>query len=86
MIALMLPLLHSSNPRIIYDVLITMGYMASEFAPEIQKNFGAMILEFIYKALCHPMAKIQYKAALCIVNFEQGIAEEPEIKVMEPYL
>jgi hypothetical protein len=86
MIALMLPLLHSSNPRIIYDVLIAMGYMASEFAPEIQKNFGAMILEFIYKALCHSMAKIQYKAALCIVNFEQGIAEEPEIKVMEPYL
>lgn len=65
----MLPLLQSQNPRIIYDILITMGYMAIEFAPEIQINFGSMILEFIHNALCHPMQKIQYKAALCIVNF-----------------
>jgi hypothetical protein len=44
MIGLMLPLLQSQNPRIMYDILITMGYMASEFAPEIQINFGSMIL------------------------------------------
>jgi hypothetical protein len=44
MIALMLPLLNTQNPRIIYDILITMGYMAIEFAPEIQINFGSMIL------------------------------------------
>lgn len=29
----MLPMLQSENPRIIYDVLIAMGYMATEFAP-----------------------------------------------------
>jgi hypothetical protein len=86
MIGLMMPLLQSQNPRIIYDVLITMGYMASEFAPEIQINFGGMILEFIYKALFHPLQKIQYKAALCIVNFEQGIANSPEVTVMQNYL
>ena len=86
MIGLMLPLLQSQHPRIIYDVLITLGYMCSEFAPEIQKNFGNMILQFIYQALCHPLQKLQYKAALCIVNFEQGIANETEVKVMEPFL
>ena len=82
MIGLMLPLLQSQNPRIIYDILVTMGYMASEFAPEIQTNFGDMILEFIYRGLCHPMIKVQYKAALCIVNFAEGIQEHPDIKVM----
>mgnify|MGYP000280076423 CR=1 FL=1 len=69
MVGLMLPLLQSDNPRIIYDILITMGYMATEFAPEIQNNFGTMILEFISKAMNHPMLKVQYKAILCIVNF-----------------
>ncbi len=44
MIGLMLPLLQSDNPRIIYDILIAMGYMSTEFAPEIQINFGNMIL------------------------------------------
>lgn len=74
MITLMMPLLSSQNPRIIYDVLVTMGYFSTEFAPDIQIYFGQMILQFITKALQHSMPKIQYKAAQCIVNFEQGIA------------
>lgn len=86
MVGLMLPMLRSDNPRIIYDILIAMGYMATEFAPEIQVNFGAMILEFITNALKHPLLKVQYKAVQCIVNFEQGIAENTEVKVMEPFL
>lgn len=73
MIGLMLPLLNSENPRIIHDILIAMGYMASEFAPEIQTNFGVMILEFISRAMKHSLPKVQYKAVLCIVNFEQGL-------------
>ena len=36
MVALMLPLLQSDNPRIITDILVAMGYMSTEFAPEIQ--------------------------------------------------
>ena len=32
------------------------------------------------------MLKVQYKAALCIVNFEQGLSDHPEVKVMEGYL
>lgn len=44
MVGLMLPLLQSDNPRIIADILVAMGYMATEFAPEIQTNFGPMIL------------------------------------------
>jgi importin-5 len=86
MVGLMLPLLQSDNPRIIYDILIAMGYMATEFAPEIQTNFGGMILEFIGKAMQHPLLKVQYKAVLCIVNFEQGLAEHKDVKVIEPYL
>ena len=69
MIGLMLPLLASQHPRIVYDILITMGYMASEFAPEIQVNFGTMILDFISKSMKHELPKVQYKAVLCIVNF-----------------
>ena len=45
-----------------------------------------MILEFISKAMRHPMLKVQYKAVLCIVNFEQGLIEHKDVKVIDPYL
>ena len=45
-----------------------------------------MILEFISKAMNHPMLKVQYKAILCIVNFEQGLINHKEVKVIDPYL
>jgi hypothetical protein len=86
MVGLMLPLLNSDNPRIIHDILIAMGYMASEFAPEIQVNFGSMILDFIAKAMRHPIPKVQYKAVLCIVNFEQGLIDHKDVTVIQPYL
>lgn len=41
-----------------------------------------MILNFIKMALKHPTQKIQYKAALCIVNFQQGLGENNEVKVI----
>jgi hypothetical protein len=63
-----------------------MGYMASEFAPEIQINFGGMILEFISKALKHAIPKVQYKGVLCIVNFEQGLINHKDVTVIQPYL
>ena len=45
-----------------------------------------MILEFISNALNHPMLKVQHKAVLCIVNFEQGLMNHREVTVMQPYL
>lgn len=45
-----------------------------------------MILEFISKAMQHPIQKVQYKAVQCIVNFEQGLIEHKDVKVIEPYL
>ncbi len=33
---LMLPILNTSNPRLIVDIVVAMGYMSEEFAPEIQ--------------------------------------------------
>ena len=86
MVGLMLPMMQSNHPRIIYDSLVVMGYMSTEFNPDIQINFGGMVLEFVCKALAHPLLKVQYKAALCLVNFEQGLADHPEVKVMEPFL
>lgn len=86
MVQLMLPLLQSENPRIIADILVAMGYMSTEFAPEIQINFGTMILEFICKAMKHPIMKVQYRAVLCIVNFEQGLIDHKDVKVIEAYL
>ena len=44
MVGLMLPMMQSTHPRIIYDSLVVMGYMATEFCPEIQTNFGPMLL------------------------------------------
>ena len=45
-----------------------------------------MILEFISKAMKHPIMKVQYKAILCIVNFEQGLIDHKDVKVIEAYL
>lgn len=65
-----------------------MGYMSEEFAPEIQENYGDLILQFICKCLEHSYPKVQYKGALCIQNFEKGLSEHKEknITIMEKYI
>lgn len=45
-----------------------------------------MILGFISNALNHNILKVQYKAVLCIVNFEQGLIDHREVRVMDNYL
>lgn len=83
---LMNPLLGSSDPRIMHDMLMAMGYMSEEFAPELQQNYGEMMLQFIVKCLQYPALKVQFKAVQCIQNFEKGLAEHKEVKVMEGFL
>lgn len=71
--SLVVPLIQTSNPKIVYDILVAFGYMSEEFAPEIQTNYGDLILQFICKALEHPYPKVKYIAVKSIVNFETGI-------------
>jgi hypothetical protein len=40
----MLPLMKNGNSRIMHDVLMAIGYMSEEFAPQLQQNYGNMIL------------------------------------------
>ena len=37
---MMTPLLQTENPRIVHDLLVAMGYMAEEFAPQYQRSYG----------------------------------------------
>ena len=74
-VGMMMPLIKSENPRIKVDLLVAMGYMAEEFAPEFQKNYGDVVLQFICQALGHQYPKVQYKAVQCIQNFEKGLKE-----------
>lgn len=83
---LMTPLLNSRDPRIMHDILMAMGYMAEEFAPQMQQNYGELMLQFIIQSLQFPALKVQYKAVQCLQNFEKGIADNKDIKVMEAYL
>lgn len=83
---LILPLMKTANPRIMHDILMAMGYMSEEFAPELQQNYGNMMLEFIIACLQYPALKVQYKAVQCLQNFEKGLMEHKEVKVMEAYL
>jgi hypothetical protein len=76
----------SEHPRIMHDLLMAIGYMAEEFSPELQQNYGAVILEFVIRCLQYPALKVQYKAVACIQNFEKGLDEHREVKVMEQYL
>jgi len=80
--------LNTTNPRLIVDIVVAMGYMSEEFAPEIQENYGDLILGFICKCLEHNYPKVQYKGALCIQNFETGLAEykDKQIKIMDKYI
>ena len=84
--ALMNPLMNTNDGRIMHDLLMAMGYMSEEFSPEIQRNYGQMILEFIVKSLQFPALKVQFKAVQCLQNFEKGLSEHKDIKVMESFL
>jgi hypothetical protein len=83
---LVLPLMKTDNPRVMHDLLMAIGYMSEEFSPEIQQNYGGVILEFIISCLQYPALKVQYNAVACIQNFEKGLVEHKEVKVMEGYI
>ena len=69
-----------------HGILMVMGYMSEEFAPQIQINYGDMILGFIINCLKFPALKVKYMAVHCIQNFEKGITQHKDVKVMEKYL
>lgn len=69
-----------------HDVLMAMGYMSEEFAPDIQKNYGNLMLEFVITCLQYPALKVQFKAIQFLQNFEKGLMEHREVTVMEKYL
>ncbi len=60
--------------------------MSEEFAPEIQVNFGETILTFILSALKHQYLKVQFKAVQAIQNFQKGIVNHKDVRVMEPFI
>lgn len=81
-----MPLVKTSSPRIMHDILMAMGYMSEEFAPEIQTTYGALMLEFIIACLQYPALKVQFKAVQCLQNFEKGLMDHRDVKIMETYL
>ena len=84
--AMITPLMNSNDPRVMHDILMAMGYFAEEFAPELQQNYGDMILQFVIKALQFPALKTQFKAVQCLQNFEKEMGKHKEVRVMEKYL
>jgi hypothetical protein len=69
-----------------HDILMALGYMSEEFAPQIQQNYGNMMLEFIIASLQFPALKVQFKAIQCLQNFEKGLMDHRDVNVMEKYL
>lgn len=68
-VSLILPLMETSNPRVMNDVITVFGYLSDEFCPEIQNNYGKMILTLIVKGLSNPLPKLQLKSVQCIQNY-----------------
>lgn len=87
-VELVIPLMKTSHPRIMHDVLMALGYMSEEFSPELQKNYGNIMLEFIIACLNFPALKVQYKAVQCLQNFEKGLNEHRDLnaQIMQNYL
>lgn len=44
------------------------------------------MLEFMIACLQYPALKVQFKAVQCLQNFEKGLMDHREVKVMEQYL
>jgi hypothetical protein len=83
---LVVPFLTSSHPKVVYSCLTCIGFLAEEFAPELQKNFGPAILPSLIQLMgnnTHP--QLSLRAVSCCINFfRELLIEDVDAEEGEP--
>lgn len=87
---MLVPYCSSSNPRLIWAAVTSLGLLCTEFEPEIQTHYHAQVLVGLMGCM-----KIEYPTRLltqvssCMINYAKGLlsTEENEIKAcFNPYV
>lgn len=81
-LALVVPALRDSHPRVRYAGCNALGQMSTDFAGTMQEKYHGIVLNNIIPVLSSPEPRVQSHAAAALVNF----CEEAERSVLEPYL
>ncbi|KAK9472625.1 armadillo-type protein [Dipodascopsis tothii] len=79
---MVLPLLQDPHPRVQWAACNAVGQMSTDFADDLQRDFGSRVLPALIQVLQSPEPRVQAHAAAALVNF----SEEAEKETLEPYL
>ncbi|KAK9467540.1 armadillo-type protein [Lipomyces arxii] len=79
---MVLPLLQDPHPRVQWAACNAVGQMSTDFADDIQQQYGPRVLPALIQTLESPEPRVQAHAAAALVNF----CEEAEQEILEPYL
>ena len=70
------------HPRVKWAAINTIGQMATDFGPDLQKDHHEIVLTALMFTMEDGSARVQSHAAAAVINF----CEHAEAEVMEPYL
>ncbi|KAK9477871.1 armadillo-type protein [Lipomyces japonicus] len=79
---MVLPLLQDSHPRVQWGACNAIGQMCTDFADDLQTNFGSRVLPALIQVMESPEPRVQAHAAAATVNF----CEDAETETVEPFL
>ncbi|KAJ5347446.1 uncharacterized protein N7506_000699 [Penicillium brevicompactum] len=81
-LALVVPALQDTHPRVRYAGCNALGQMSTDFAGTMQEKYHEIVLTNIIPVLASSEPRVQSHAAAALVNF----CEEAERSTLEPYL
>lgn len=76
------PMLNDEHPRVQWSACNALGQLSTDLAPELQENFGGLVLPGLISKLSGSTFKVQAHAAAALVNFSESATKE----IMDPYL
>ncbi|KAL1952456.1 hypothetical protein VTO42DRAFT_5376 [Malbranchea cinnamomea] len=81
-LAIVVPALQDSHPRVKFAGCNALGQMSTDFAGDMQEKFHSVVLGNLIPTLSADNPRVQAHAAAALVNF----CEEAEPAILEPYL
>lgn len=92
LVSLVLPFLTSQTPKVVFNALTCLAFVATEFTPKLQTNYSAQILPVLLQLISQEQhVELSIRAISCLVNYfrELMTLEESEALVnahLQPYL
>lgn len=85
---MVLPFLTSSNPRLVWASVTTLGLLCTEFEPTLQYQHHQIVMQALLGALEHSCVKVQAQATSALINYTRGLLvdeEETACQYLQPY-